>query len=747
MYGLAIRSWVIENKDSSLEHKDYYESIFSQGNGYMGVRGYSPVSSKHNAAEHSTFMAGFFEYIRPGITDMVNQPDFSSSLLILNEYEVESLQKEDFKECLNMLDGTLTWSYAVTDKEGRKTKIEIIRFLSMADIHAAVIRFRITPLNYDGDAILHTGIDGNILNQPISDEQLSDNIEFARIWGDIHTHYDGTSGSLLATTEISKKKIAMEYRISWNTTQDKKGDIDASAVIVEANKISDDYTGAVIRLKVKEGNSYIVDKFVSAYSYRDSDDPAKLATLEANRIHSLGFEQMYQRNQKAWKKIWNMADVTLEAEEELQGAVRYNIFQLIQNDPASDPKASIGARGLMHGRYKGCYFWDTEIFMLPFFLHTNPEAARNLLLYRYNTLEDAVKSASNFSLEGARYSWMASDTGFEQCETWDTGSCEIHITADIAYAMGRYIDVTGDVQFLKDYAAEVFLQTARYWTSRFTYNVAQDQYNLLFVKGPDEYCGVTSNNFYTVQMAVHNIKLALKAITIMKESYTDEWETLRDRLNYDPLEAQKWTEIIAKAVTRFDETRNLWIQDDTFEKLEPLDITIHKEDDIPLYHKIVFDRLQRYQVLKQPDVLMIMALFGEDYSIEQQQATWDYYEPKTLHDSTLSFGIHGLIAAKLGRVNDAEKYFNKSLYLDLKDIMKNTAKEGIHTAALGASWQALVFGYGGIWIGKNGITCKPHLPKSIRQMVVHIQYHGDTYKITIKREKDVIIQKCNFEEV
>lgn len=784
MNGVAIRSWEIETKDSSPEEKDYYESIFSQGNGYMGVRGYSPEGSKKNAAERSTFLAGFFEYIRPGITDMVNQPDFSSSHLMLNGYEVESLQKEEYSELLNMQDGTLTWKYTVTDGEARKTKVEILRFLSMADIHGAVIRFSITPINYDGNVVLETGIDGGVQNLPISDNQLSDNVELLRLWDKIRTHSDGTSGGLLTETKVQERVTAMEYRLATYEMPGVKGNQDVNNVpnadgVSEVNGVPDvdvisevnnipgrnqlsgihtspawnikgvtrtDYAGSIIEISVKQGATYIIDKFIAVSIFRDSDHPGKLAADEAERYFFSGFDNMLLRNQNAWKKIWSTADIKLEAAEELQGAVRYNIFQLIQSDSAKDPKASIGARGLMHGRYKGCYFWDTEIFMLPFFLHTNPEAAKNLLLYRYHTLEDAVKSSRNFSLEGARYSWMASDTGFEQCETWDTGCCEIHITADIAYAMGRYVEVTGDTQFLKDYAAEVYLQTARYWVSRFTYDGATDRFNLLFVKGPDEYCGVTTNNLYTVQMAVHNLKLALNAVKFMDETYKEEWKVLKSKLNFDNLEPVKWQEITEKAVTRYDDNRGLWIQDDTFEKLEPLDIALHKDEDIPLYHKFSFDRLQRYQVLKQPDVLMLMALFGEDFTLEEQQAAWDYYEPKTLHDSTLSFGIHGMLAAKLGLMKEAEKYFNKSVYLDLKDIMKNTAREGIHTAALGASWQALIFGYAGLWVSADGLTCKPHLPEAIRKMEFSIQYQENIYKVMIEQEKEAVIQLHNTEE-
>lgn len=723
---VTICPWEIRAISSLPEWEDYYESIFSQGNGYMGVRGYSPVSKPKDASHRSTYLSGFFEYIRPGITDMVNQPDFSSSKLLLNGYDVEELAKENDRRTLHMQDGTLNWQYTVTDPKGRKTEVRITRFLSMADTQTAAIRFIITPKNYDGKILLETGVDAGIMNLPISDNQLSDNIEFVKFWEDFKPYSKGNAGGICVTTKVSKRETAMEYRIALTG-------ISNEAI---AESVKEEYAGTVIDAFIEEGKDYIIDKFIAVSSYRECNNPKTIAAKKADKCLLDGFHEMFLQNQKSWSGIWDMADIKLETEEELQGAVRYNIFQLIQSDPATDPKASIGARGLTHGRYKGCYFWDTEIFMLPFFLHTNPEAAKNLLLYRYHTLQDAVNGAKAFSLKGARYSWMASDTGSEQCETWDTGCCEIHITADIAYAMGRYVEITGDEAFLKDYAAEVYIQTARYWASRFTYDSVSDCYHLLFVKGPDEYCGVTTNNLFTVKMAAHNLTLALEAIAHMESKFHNEWDLLKEKLDYKEEESSQWKEIILKAVMNYEEENHLWIQDDTFKKLEPLNIEEHKEDDIPLYHKISFDRLQRYQVLKQPDVLMLMALLKDEFSIEERQAAWDYYEPKTLHDSTLSFGIHGLLSANLGLLEKADTYLYKSIYLDLKDIMKNTGREGIHTAALGASWQALVFGLGGIWANSKGITCNPSLPEHIHKMEFKISYLGTTYKIVIEQDKE-----------
>jgi trehalose/maltose hydrolase-like predicted phosphorylase len=704
---LKITAWQIEATDDSPAAKDFRESIFSQANGYMGIRGFAPEDRKENTYSRTTFLAGFYEYIRPGITDIVNQPDVTLTNLTINGIDISLLKKTSFSQTLDMRDGSLRWNYTVTDDQGRKTKVSVTRFLSMVRRHVAAFRFEIMPVNYDGTIEINSEIDTTIENLPISDNQLNENMETARIWSEP----EDNKNAIYIETAYSKRGTAVEYRIITNTAK-----------------------------TCKQGEIVIFDKIAAIYCYRDGDDPREMAKREADEAAASGYEALFNENRAEWEKIWQAADIELAADMELQGAVRYNIFQLIQAAPYNDPGASIGARGLSHGRYKGCVFWDTEIFMLPFYQYTDPATAKNLLLYRYNTLNDAIESAKRFSLSGARYSWMSSDTGFEQCETWDTGCCEIHITADIAYAFGRYVELTDDKEFFIKHAAEVYLQTARYWASRFTYHAASDRYHLLFVKGPDEYCGVTGNNYFTVKMAKHNLKLALDAINRMENDFIAEWHELQKKIGYREIEQGLWRDIIKKTVVRYDQNLNLYLQDDTFHLLEPLDPAAHKDDDVPLYHKLSFDRLQRYQVLKQADIVMLMALFPDDYTKNQKQAAWEYYEPKTLHDSTLSFGAHALLAAQLGLDGKAETYLKKSCFLDLKNVMKNTAGEGLHIAAHGATWQALVFGYAGLWADADGLRCNPKLPDWIRGMRFCVYHKGQLNQISIKKGKEGVSQ-------
>ena len=725
--------WLISQDMDNMDSGPYYESIFSLGNGYMGIRGFSEEESGREKYELCTYIAGVFDYLKPGITDMVNTPNY-----LYTRFEAKGTGLvpgngtfKDFKRVLNLKDGTLTRSLIWSDLNGLETKIETTRFLSMANVHTAAIRYKITPLNYSGDILFETGIDGGITNNPISDVQLKKDInpvdflhEVEKCMTDGGIYYINTATSVTGINIYETFSLDL-YECSNGV---RNGPVSETETIAH-----DRFISKKISFYAEIGKEYVADKIVTVYTSRDfNGDPAEEVVLSyATEMQKSGFDMQYALNKDIWSKKWDISDVIVEGDDRSQLYIRYNIFQLIQGNAENDPYVSIGARSIFHGRYKGCYFWDTEIFMLPFFAYTNPNAAKNLLMYRYNTLSGAEFNAGAMSVEGARYAWMCTIDGKEQCETWDTGCCEIHITADVAYAIDQYYKVSGDESFIRDYGSEIYIKTARYWKSRFTYYKDQDRYNMLFVKGPNEYGGVTENNTYTTMMALNNFKLAIEAVSLMKEKYRAKWKELKEKICFDEAEMDTWKVIIKKAVINYDPEKKLYIEDDNFLKQEPIDIHDYKTDAIPLYHKISFDRLQRYMVIKQADILLLMTLLPEKFTKEEKRAAWDFYEPLTLHDSTLSFGSHALFASKLGLMDEASAYFDKSLSLDLDNVMSNTGEEGLHYAAFGATWQALVNGFGGIGLKPGGIDISPKLPEKWKSLRFNIIYQGNTIAISI----------------
>jgi trehalose/maltose hydrolase-like predicted phosphorylase len=685
------------------EDPKFLESIFSQSNGYLGSR-CSFFMDGAKAYERCNYLAGGFDYISPGVTDMVNLPDLFHFQFSLGTGEYQS-----FSQSLDMRNGLFERKSVWKDKEGRETQIDISRFISMDNKHVSALSLELTALNYSGNTAVFMGIDGKTVNLPVDDDQTKENLDTVSLLSVYETETGEDYCFLKADSKAScRLHVAMTARMFQNRGTAK----DASVPDCPAKELNIPLVeGEMVRIeKILYTEAVLVDSETFLHGGQD------LRPHVINR----SFAELLKDSEGAWKSRWDQADIEVTQkgnDSTIQSALRYNLFQLIQNCPWEDPTVSIGARGLTHGRYKGCCFWDTDIFLLPFYLYTDPKAARNLILFRLNTLPDAKKNAKALNLPGARYPWMCAIGGIEQCQSWDIGRCEIHITADVAYAVENYLKISGD-ETLDSQSAQLYVETARYWAGRFSYDQRKDVYNLLFVKGPDEYCGVSGNNAYTVLLARHNLRLALQAVERkVAVAYVSEMK--------------KWRDIIEKSRIEYDSDKDLYIQDDNFLRLEAFPGQ-KAGDGSAAYHQYDFDWLQRYQVLKQADLVLLMVLKPEWFTDREQKAIWDFYEPLTLHDSSLSFGIHAWAAAYLGREQKACEYFDKSLFLDLENRMKNTGREGIHLAAAGATWQAVVFGFAGLALGNGGKPeLSPRLPKDWERLSFHFYIKGKRYLAVI----------------
>ncbi|MEG1676085.1 MAG: glycosyl hydrolase family 65 protein [Clostridia bacterium] len=642
---------------------DFTESVFFLGNGELGVRGFSLQEPKAVPSAHAMFKAGLFERVKPGITDMVQLPDVLG-------LRMEGAEQTKALQTLDMRHGILTQCW----QSGGLTICQS-RMVSMADSQLLCVRMTITA-NEASTIKVIPAMDSNVCNLPVLDDQMQEETETVKLLEAVLA----TEQELLLQTVHSKQSVRFLCQIQADH---------------------------MLETRLQKGESITVEK--------------RVRVLIGNEEPHENTDNPWAEHEAAWEALWQDCDIELEAEARIQGAVRYNIFQLLCNNASKNPSVSIGARGLSHGRYKGNTFWDTDIFLLPFYTWERPEAARNLMRYRYDRLDAAKALASKQSLQGARYPWMCANDGTEQCESWDIGLCETHVTADVAYAVSRYLAVVKDPSFAKDCAPALYLETARYWLSRFTWEPSKNQYSSFFVKGPDEYCGAAINNTYTNWMARNNVQLALE------KAAPNEHERAQ---------MKHFTEHVA---ILYDEERKLYLQDEAFERLEPLPKPLR--DGTPLYKQICFDKMQRYRALKQADLVQLMVLFPRAFTFEQQENVWNAYEPLTVHDSTLSYGVHAHLAFQLGHMEQAWTYFQKSLLLDLEDVLHNTGKEGIHMAALGASWQALVFGAVGLWSENGKPTVKPNLPKQIKKLSMRICYQGQRYHITASENHATVTQE------
>ncbi len=723
--------WQIKRNDFSPERREFYESIFSLGNGYMGVRGFREEEERKHAHELCVYLAGVFDYFNPRLTDMVNTPNFWKTRIVVNGQRLhQGLRIIDEEQVLDLKQGVVSRRARLVADSGEETLFESSKFLSLSNIHQAVLSISLTPLNYDGQIDIDTGIDTDVSNRLVQDDQMLDDDDIRHFLVET-SRQTPASGPVSVLLETRASKIALCEGFLARVYEDGR-EVASAMQHAQAGR----YVHRAFSLKVRQGHRYTLDKRISVWTSRD------IAAAElTDRVHQElilagqnDLSEHFRAHAEEWSRKWTVSDIRIQGDPEAQIALRFNIYQLIQTCAEHDDKVNIGARGIMHSRYKGCYFWDTEIFMLPFYLLTNPGAARNLLLYRYHTLDGARRNAKNQNVSGARYPWMSALDGQEQCESWDIGLSEIHITADIAYAVNQYYEITGDRDFIRDYGLEMLIETARYWASRFTCDTRSGQYNLLFVKGPNEYGGVTLNNTFTVLMAIHNLQKARHWINEISKSDPDFYARLCNRLSFDTTELDIWQAIENQAVIPYLPEKNLYLEDELYLKSEPLAVRQLKEGDVPLYKKICFDRLQRYRVLKQADVILLMLLLPDRFSQQEMEAAWQEYEPITTHDSSLSFGTHAEMAATIGLSQAAQDYFARSVGVDLYDRMANTGREGLHFASMGASWLAVVKGFAGIRISSWPLDLRPFLPPNWQQLELCFQVQGEWIRLCVDHQ-------------
>lgn len=697
--------WRISSIGDSLEDR-FLESVFFTGNGRMGARGYPAYRPVSRPIDAGLFIAGFYDRISDStnLTDFVNLPTPIWAIIKLDGQK-PALKSQVLRE-LDLSSGLLLFTYAL--KAGSNTvNIREQRFFSLSQPNMLFQRIEVRG---SGSVEIVFGVDHESCNSPIPDDQVKSNSEVIQM-----TRYcSGSSGSnsITANYETHHTKLRLSQNLSFHCS----GLQPSNTLLETGSYISTSCFG------IASGKPLILDIAADIRTSRDNDP-----LLQMELAPNWSFDTAIAHNRTAWNKKWADCDVLIDGDDDAQTALRYIIYQLIANSSSRDDTVSIGARGLTHTRYKGCYFWDTDLFLTPFYNLTDPQAARSLISYRLNTLPQAKDHAKIMGGSGARFPWMTSYDGTEQCESWDIGSSEVHITADVAYAVGQYLEFTNDDALFFHGGAELLIETARFWMSRYSPAPEAGKVNLLFCKGPDEYCGITSNNLFTNMMVKHNLALALHAADRLSHEDPEQFR----KLNLSAEEQSSWRSLSKAIKLPRDPGTGHYRQDDTFHLLEPVDPTLLKAGDNPSYHQVCFDRVQRYRVIKQADVLLLMTRLPKQFTSEEKQAAWHDFEPLCLHDSTLSFASHALFAAQNDLTEDAERYWKKALYLDLDDIMKNTGKEGLHMACLGEVWQTVIFGFAGLHFDAGAPKLKPKLPTDWRSLRFRFTYHGKQYTATI----------------
>jgi trehalose/maltose hydrolase-like predicted phosphorylase len=729
-----VKKWQIVEQTYEPDKAQYHESIFTLGNGYLGTRGSLEEGDKYCLP--ATFIAGVYDEIPGQVSELVNVPNWLMSEFYINKipFELDKGKILSHKRILDLKKGALVRETRLKDLKGRITKIKSIRFVSMNATHLMGIKYIITPENYSGKLKIETGIDGNVTNQGISHLNI---IEKGKV---------GEKGVYLTSVTKYSKIIISETAII-NIYSNKKSCKYKSKSKFSINTIKEkEKIKILIEFKANEKKEYVLEKIVSIFTSREVDIPQKRSISSAKNAIKVGFDGLFKAHKSEWGRLWRDSDIEIEGDIFAQKAVRLSIFHLLQAASKSDETVSIPAKLLSGFGYKGHIFWDTDIYMLPFFIYTNPKLAKNLLMYRYNTLNGAKKNAKNKGYDGAMFAWESSVTGEETTPRWAfnqvtgekipilTGEKEHHITIDVAYAVNNYYLFTKDIEFLLNYGAELIFETAKFWVSRLKYNEKKNQYEIIEVIGPDEYHEDVNNNAYTNIMAKWNIRKALEISNLLKSKYPKKWIQLKNKLKLNLKVLNKWESMLNRIYIPFDKKKNIFKQFDGFMKLSDINLEDYKEKTKKVESVWGREKIGKTKIIKQADVIMFLYLLKNEIDKKVKRANWDFYEPKTTHSSSLSTAIHSLVACDIGLLRDAYKYFLKSAEIDLEDSMHNTC-DGLHGGAMGGLIQAVINGFAGLNIDGQGLSLNPNLPKNWKSLKFNLKWRGETKRIYIKNNK------------
>ena len=715
-------NWHIHETEFNPEHLHHKETVFTIGNGYLGTRG--TLEEAYPGDRPATLVHGVFDDTPLVHTELANVPNWLPFFLSVNGEQFRSDRGVllSYQRDLDLRTGALTRTVRWRSPAGDTVKLTIERFASLDDPHLLGIRYRVTALDFEGTVKFRAGLDGQVDNLGWTHWRLVDQGAFGRRGTYLHVRTRGSGIELCEACHLAVSGMA-----------------GASYTHLDCKNAPT----TVARLSVSPGEQVTAEKLVVLITGRESDDPRQAAFRKVQEALSRGYDDLRMANDTAWAQEWEACNVTIEGDDEVDLALRYSLFQLLIAAPRRDEYVSIPAKSLSGFGYRGHVFWDTDIFVLPFFTYTRPEIARNLLMYRYHTLPGARRKAQENGYEGAMFAWESADSGEETTprlvpgpdgeliRIW-TGDIQHHISADVAYAAVQYWRVTGDDEFMRDYGAEIVLDTARFWGSRAEWNAARGRYEINDVIGPDEYHDHVDNNAFTNRMARWNLEAALETLAWLRREHPEKAADLDARLDLTQERTTYWVDVIGYLYLPHDPETGLMEQFDGFFDLEDVDLDDYEPRSQSMQVQLGVEGIQHCQIIKQPDVLMLLYLLRNEYDRETLQVNWDYYIPRTdlTYGSSLGPSVHALMAARLGEPDMAYAQLLHAAQIDLKDLRGNTA-EGIHAATCGGLWQAVVFGFAGLQVSEEGHTVAPRLPLHWKRIGFSFRHRGETVKLTL----------------
>lgn len=735
-----LENWVVSEDRFDRKYLGKCEAIMVQGNGYLGIR--AATEETYTGEVRNTFVSGTFnKFDHNEVTELPNAADVIQMELEINGHLLDLTcgTLQEYSRDLNLKNGELIRTFRWISPGKDELFFRFRRMVSLRNKHIVAQSIEITCSNNDLHIDIRSGINGQMTNSGV--QHFSEGEK--RL-------YENKYMQLVQTTTQSKidfiLNTAHKFQLMGEPVEPQ------GLILMDRRKIYFHY-----QQNIPKNKTFSIEKISSIYTTRDVE--SQHDSLEALRKKSVellkeesskGYDALLAESTAEWQKqVWEQAPIIIDSKEPFdQLAIRFAQYHLRVMTPVHDNRISVAAKGLSGEGYKGHVFWDTEIFILPYYIYTNPAAAKSLLEYRYATLSGARKKAKDNGYEGAMYPWESAwqDDG-EVTPVWGaadiitgkatkiwSGFIEQHITSDVAYAVWQYYRITGDEDFMERCGYEIMLDTAKFWASRLEWNVEKQQYHINDVVGPDEYKEHVNNNAFTNYMAHWTINNAISYYDKLKTERPMVFDRLNKALKLDTAYSI-WQDKVDRIYLPKPNEQLVVPQDDTYLSKKMIDLSVYKsrEQVGTIFKDYNLEQVNSIQVSKQADIMILFYLLEDLFSKEVKIANWNYYEPKTLHDSSLSLSTHSILASDLGNTSLAYDLFRKASYIDLGPNMKSS-DHGIHAASIGGLWQCIVNGFGGVRMLNGKIRIEPHLPENWAGLTFTLYILGDRLDIEINRE-------------
>ena len=735
------KEWSITETEFDQDWMGNAETIFALSNGFLGVRGI--FEEGRPAIEPATFCNGFHEtwpivhaeeaygFARTGQT-IVNVPDTTIMKLYVDDEPLylPTARLTEYRRELDFRDGILRREMNWSSPAGKQVRISSHRLVSLQYRHVTAIEYEITvdtdaPIvissqmlnRQDSRAIDEPATNGN--GDPRRAKAFSHRVLNAR--SHIENEHRICTGYRTTNSKMSLG-VGMDHTIetenTWHASRSWAADLGKIVFTIDAR------AGVPIR----------ITKYATYHTSR-SVPPIELVdrcTRTLDRHMRDGYELLQTAQRNFLADFWAKADVSVGTEPRIQQAIRWNIFQLCQASARAET-TGIPAKGLTGQAYEGHYFWDTEIYVTPFLSYTNPRTTRNLLRFRHSMLDKARERARELSEPGALFPWRTIN-GEEASSYYAAGTAQYHINADIAYAIRRYVEVRGDYDILTEVGGEILVETARMWVGLGFFSPRSGAFHIHGVTGPDEYTTVVNDNTFTNLMARANLRYAAEVVRWIRDHRKDDFARLVHETNLKDGEVETWDEAAEQMHIPYDEARGIFPQDANFLKKEVWDFESTPPENYPLllhYHPLV---IYRHQVIKQADVVLALVLLGNEFSMEEKRRNFDYYDPLTTGDSSLSACVQAILAAEVGYEQKAVEYFDYALLMDLADVAGNVV-DGAHVASTGGVWMCLTYGFGGMRDYEGRLTFEPRLPSTWDHLKFAIRFHDTRVEVELTHEE------------